>query len=130
MNKLFKILGLTVVVAIALVLIGAQVAQALRDAASPPALPYGLSMQDTMRSVEQKLGQPRVVHASQAGWQPGLPDEGGSPDHMHYWAIYRRFGLVIVYNSPSPTDQGATIQGIFPANDPSYLLKSQGPTKE
>lgn len=130
MNRLFKVLGLMVVAAVILVLIGAQVVQALREAAAPPALPYGLSMQDTMRSVEQKLGQPRVGYAPQAGWEPGLPDEGGSPDHMHYWAIYRRFGLVIVYNSPSSTDKSATIQAIFPTNDPAYLLKSQGPTKE
>lgn len=130
MNKLFKLLGLIVVSMIVLVLAGAQVVQALREAAAPPALPYGLTMQDTMRSVEQKLGQPRVVYAPQAGWEPGLPDEGGSPDHMHYWAIYRRFGVVVVYNSPSPADQGATIQAIFPANDPAYLLKSQAATKE
>ena len=130
MNKRFKILGLIAVSAIVLVLVGAQVAQALRDAAAPPALPYGLTMQDTMRSVEQKLGQPRVVYAPQAGWEPGLPDEGGSPDRMHYRAIYRRFGVVIVYNSPSPADKGATIRAIFPADDPSFLLKSQGPMKE
>ena len=130
MSKLFKTLGLTVVIAMAFVLVGVQVVQALREAAAPPALPYGLSMQDTMRSVEQKLGQPRVTYAPQAGWEPGLPDGGGSPDHMHYWAIYRRFGLVIVYNSASPADKGATIQAIFPTSDPSYLLKSQGLVKE
>jgi hypothetical protein len=87
-------------------------------------------MQDTMRSIEQKLGQPRVTHAPQAGWEAGLPDEGGSPDHMHYWAIYQRFGVVIVYNSPSPADKGATILAILPTNDSSYLLKSQGPTRQ
>lgn len=130
MSKRFKILGLLVVIAMGLVLVGAQVVQALREAAAPPALPYGLSMQDTMRSVEQKLGQPRVVYAPQAGWEPGLPDEGGSPDHIHYWAVYRRFGVVVVYNSPSPADKGASIQAIFPTSDPSYLLKSQGPVKE
>jgi hypothetical protein len=129
-NRLFKIFSLTVIVAIVLVLIGAQVAQALREAAAPSALPYGLTMQDTMRSVEQKLGQPRVVHAPQAGWEPGLPDAGGSPNRTHYWAIYRRFGVVVVYNSPSLADKGATIQAIFPTSDPSYLLKSQGPVKE
>jgi hypothetical protein len=122
MNKFFKVLGFTVVSVIVLVLAGEQVVQVLRDAAAPPALPYGLTMQDTMRSVEQKLGQPRVSHAPQAGWEPGLPDEGGSPDRMHYWSIYRRFGIVIVYNSPSPKDMGATIHDVFPTSGPAYLM--------
>jgi hypothetical protein len=59
------------------------------------------------------LGQPNEVHALQAGWQPGLPDEGGSPDHITYWAIYKRFGLTIVYNSPSASDKSATIHDIL-----------------
>lgn len=122
MNRFFKVLGVSVVVLIAIVLIGAQVVQALREAAAPPALPYGLTMEDTRAIVEQKLGQPRVSHAPQAGWEPGLPDEGGTPDRMHYWAIYRRFGIVIVYNSPSPRDLGATIYDVFPASGPAYFM--------
>jgi hypothetical protein len=59
------------------------------------------------------LGQPKEVHALQAGWKPGLPDEGGSPDHFHYWAIYKRFGLIVVYNSPSANDKSATIHTIL-----------------
>jgi len=59
-------------------------------------LPLGLAASDTMASVEQKLGHFKEVHAPQAGWVPGYPDEGGSPDHFHYWAIYRRFGITIV----------------------------------
>lgn len=126
MNRYFKVLGIFAIVVIAAVLIGAGVARALRDAAAPPALPYGLVMQDTRASVEQKLGQPRVTYAPQAGWEPGLPEEGGSPDHLHYWAIYRRFGLVVIYNSPSPADRGATIHSILPANDPAYFMKQAG----
>lgn len=114
MKRFLKFMGLAAVLVIAIVLLGEQVVQALREAALPPALPYGLTMQDTMATVEQRLGQPRIVHAPQAGWEPGLPDEGGSPDRMHYWAIYRRFGLIVVYNSPSPRDKGATIHAILP----------------
>ena len=112
MNKFFKTFSLIMILALAAVVLGTQVVRALRGTAAPDPLPYGLTVQDTMASVEQKLGHPRVVYAPQAGWEPGLPDEGGSPDHAHYWAIYRRFGLTIVYNSPSPNDKGATIQSI------------------
>jgi hypothetical protein len=76
-------------------------------------LPLGLAPNDTMASVEQKLSQPVEIHAPQAGWMPGLPDEGSSPDHFHYWAVYKRFGVTIIYNSPSPNDKGATIHAIL-----------------
>ncbi len=112
MNKLFKTFSLIIVLALVAILLGSQAVRALKDAAAPEPLPYGLTVQDTMASVEQKLGQPRVTYAPQAGWEPGLPDEGGSPDHAHYWAIYKRFGLTIIYNSPSPNDKGATIHAI------------------
>lgn len=76
-------------------------------------LPFGLAFTDTMESVERKLGQPVDVHAPQAGWAPGLPDEGMTLDHIHYEAIYSRLGLVVVYNSPSGTDKNATIHSIL-----------------
>lgn len=75
-------------------------------------LPFSLTMRDTRAQVEQKLGQPKVEDAPEAGWEPGLPDEGGSPDHTYYWAIYKRFGLTIIYNSPSADDRNATIYTI------------------
>jgi hypothetical protein len=76
-------------------------------------LPLGLSARDTMAGVEDRFGQPKVEHAPQAGWQPGLPDESGTPDHIHYWAIYKRFGVTIIYNSPSAMDKGASIYAIL-----------------
>ena len=76
-------------------------------------LPLGLSASDTMESIEYKLGQPRVQHAPQAGWEPGLPDETGTPDHFHTWATYKRFGVTIIYNTPSALDKGATIYAIL-----------------
>jgi hypothetical protein len=82
-------------------------------AAYTGALPLGLSAHDTMASVEDKFGQPKVDHAPEAGWQPGLPDASGTPDHIHYWAMYSRFGVTIVYNSPSATDKGASIYAIL-----------------
>ena len=110
MNKFFKTLSLILVTVLVVILLGTQVVRALREAIAP--LPYGLTAQDTRATVEQKLGHPRVVYAPQAGWEPGLPDEGGSPDHIHYWAIYKRFGLTVIYNSPSPNDKSATIHAI------------------
>jgi hypothetical protein len=76
-------------------------------------LPLGLASNDTMASVEAKFGQPKVEHAPQAGWEPGLPDESGTPDHIHYWAMYKRFGVTVVYNSPSASDKGATIYAVL-----------------
>lgn len=76
-------------------------------------LPYSLAANDTMASVEQKFGQPKVVHAPQAGWEPGLPDAGGTPDHIYYWAVYKRLGVTIAYNSPSAEDKSATIHAIL-----------------
>ncbi len=76
-------------------------------------LPLGLSARDTMADVENGFGQPKVQHAPQAGWEPGLPDESGTPDHVHTWAIYRRFGVTVIYNSPSAMDKGASIYAIL-----------------
>ena len=77
------------------------------------ALPLGLLRNDTMASVEQKLGQPRDVHALPGPWEPGLPDEGSSPDHIHYWAVYKRFGVTVIYNTPAANDKNATIYAIL-----------------
>jgi hypothetical protein len=112
MNKFFKTLSLIVILTLMGVVLGAQVVRALREAAAPAPLPYGLTLNDTMRTVEHRLGQPRVTYAPQAGWEPGLPDEGSSPDHAHYWAVYKRFGITIVYNTPSANDKSATIHAI------------------
>jgi len=76
-------------------------------------LPFTVTAHDTMAMVEQKLGQPVEIHAPQAGWLPRLPDEGSTPDHIHYWAINKEFGLTVIYNSPSPNDKGATIYAIL-----------------
>jgi len=76
-------------------------------------LPLGLAATDTMVTVEQKFGQPKVDHALQAGWEPGLPDQSFTTDYIHYWAIYKRFGVTIVYNSPSSDDKNATIYAIL-----------------
>lgn len=76
-------------------------------------LPFGLASNDTMADVEQKLGSFKDVHAPQAGWEPGLPDESYSRDLTFYWAIYNRFGLTVIYNTPAATDKDATIYAIL-----------------
>ena len=82
-------------------------------AAYKGSLPLGLSRNDTMASVEDKFGQPKVEHAPQAGWELGLPDESGTPDHIHYWAMYKRFGVTVIYNSPYASDKGANIHAVL-----------------
>jgi len=75
-------------------------------------VPQGLAFTDTMEIVEQKLGNPVEIHAPQAGWVTGLPDQGFTADHFHYQAVYKRFGLTVIYNSPSASDHEATIHAI------------------
>jgi hypothetical protein len=74
-------------------------------------LPLGLKFYDTMGAVEYKLRKMEASESSLINERAGLPDEGGSPDHFHYWATYRRYGLTIIYNSPF-TDEDATIYAI------------------
>jgi hypothetical protein len=69
-------------------------------------LPHGLKYYDIMGAVEYKLKRRGVGNA-------GLPDEGSSPDHLHYWATYKQVGMTIIYNSPSPEDEDATIYAIL-----------------
>lgn len=76
-------------------------------------LPLGLAPTDTRHQIEEKLGSPAVPHIPQAGWVPGLPDTGSSPDYIHYWAVYQRFGVTIIYDSPSPDDKNAGVHAIL-----------------
>ena len=73
------------------------------------ALPFGLTFYDPMWRVEEKL---RNQNAEDSLQQAGLPDEASSPDHMHYWAVYKRLGMTVVYNSPS-ADEDAYIYAIL-----------------
>ena len=72
-------------------------------------LPYGLKFYDIMGGVEHKLRK----HGLGNG---GLPDEGATPDYLHYWATYQQVGMTIIYNSPSPEDEDATIYAILLSN--------------
>lgn len=72
-------------------------------------LPYGLSFYDPMWRVQEKLSDPDTDNTLQ---QFGLPDEGISPDHMHYWAVYKQLGMTVIYNSPS-ADEDAYIYAIL-----------------
>jgi hypothetical protein len=62
-----------------------------------------------MWRVEEKLSDPDTDDTLE---QLGLPDETGSPDHMHYWAMYKRLGMTVIYNSPVP-DEDAYIYAIL-----------------
>lgn len=75
-------------------------------------LPFGLSFYDPMWRVEEKL---RDLDSDDALQQAGLPEEGSSPDHFHYWAVYKRLGMTIIYNSPA-ADQDAYIYAILLSN--------------
>lgn len=68
-------------------------------------LPLGLKFYDTMGAIEYKLQR-------QLGENAGSPDEGGSPDHFHYWAVYKGLGMTIIYNSAF-ADEDATIYAIL-----------------
>lgn len=77
------------------------------------ALPYGLTYYDPMWRVEEKI---RDLNSDdslspQAIWQAGLPDEEGSPDHLHYWALYKRLGMTVIYDSAGD-DEDAYIYAI------------------
>jgi hypothetical protein len=69
-------------------------------------LPYGLKFYDIQEGVEYKLKRQGIGNN-------GLPDEGSSPDHLHYWALYKQAGMTIIYNSPSAEDGDASIYAIL-----------------
>ena len=74
-------------------------------------LPFGLTFYDPMWQVEQKLSN--LNEDDQATfWNSGLPDEASSPDHIHYWAVYKELGLTVIYNSPG-ADEDAYIYAIL-----------------
>lgn len=67
-------------------------------------LPFGLKFYDTQGAVEYRLRQRGMGNN-------GRPDEGSSPDHFHYWAMYNEQNTIIIYNSPYE-DEDATIYAI------------------
>ena len=68
-------------------------------------LPFGLKFYDNLGAVEYKLKERGVSNT-------GLPDEATTPDHLHYWAMYKQVGMTIVYNEPYP-DEDASIYAIL-----------------
>jgi hypothetical protein len=68
-------------------------------------LPLGLKFYDTMGAVEYKLNLQELGN-------DGRPDSGATPDHMHYHAVYRQAGIMVIYNSPS-VDEDATIYAVL-----------------
>ena len=78
-------------------------------------LPFGLTFYDPMWLVEEKLRDLEADDASQPASKAGLPDEGSSPDHFHYWAVYKRFGMTIIYDTPF-ADEDAYIYAVLVNN--------------
>lgn len=73
-------------------------------------LPYGLKFYDIQGAVEYKLAKLDRERSFQS--EAGRPEENSSPDHFHYWAFYKRYKMIIVYNSPF-ADEDATIHSIL-----------------
>ena len=71
-------------------------------------LPYGLTFYDPMWRVQEKLMDPNSANPL---YQAGLPDETGTPDHIHYLAVYKELGMTVMYNSPGK-DEDAYIYAI------------------
>jgi len=74
-------------------------------------LPFGLTFYDPMWQVEQKLSN-RNEDDQATFWNAGLPGEDSSPDHIHYWAVYKELGMTVIYNSPG-ADEDAYIYAIL-----------------
>ena len=73
-------------------------------------LPHGLHWNDSLVSVQEKLGvAPDAVFLNEAG----LPNESGTPDSIRLWAVYNDLGLTIVYNTQSADHDNATIHAIL-----------------
>jgi hypothetical protein len=79
-------------------------------------LPFGLTANDTMADIEQKMGKPNIQHAPRPVWTPSLPDDGGTPKYTLYRASYERVGVTIVYNAESASDTSASIYAILVSN--------------
>ena len=71
-------------------------------------LPYGLTFYDPMWRVQEKLMDP---NSSNPLYQAGLPDESGTPDHMHYRAVYKQLGMTVMYITPGE-DEDAYIYAV------------------
>jgi len=72
-------------------------------------LPFGLSFYDPMWRVQEKL---KNVNTEDILQHAGLPDEVSSADRIHYWAVYQRLEMTIIYNSPF-ADEDAYIYAIW-----------------
>jgi len=68
------------------------------------ALPFGLSFYDPMWLVEEKLENLNEDDTVLVTWSNSVPQEVSSPDHMHYWAIYKQLGMTVIYDSPGADD--------------------------
>jgi len=75
-------------------------------------MPYKISFYDPMWKVEEKLNDLNVNDDSQPNQRTGFPDEAGSPDHIHYWTVYKQLRLTVIYDSPG-ADPDAYIYAVL-----------------
>lgn len=79
-------------------------------------LPYGLKFYDTLGAVEYKLkllsedGRPR------SDLEVDLTHTGSTPDRLHYWVDYERYGIAVIYNAPF-ADEDATLYAVLLKNE-------------
>lgn len=68
-------------------------------------IPYGLKSYDNLEAVEYKLNRQGVGN-------DGLPDRDSFSMNLQYWAFYKKYGLLIIYNSPFADDDNASIYAV------------------
>jgi len=67
-------------------------------------LPYGLSFYDPMWWVEEKLRNLSDDDELPRTRGDGISYEGSSPNHLHYWTVYKRLGMTVIYDEPFPDE--------------------------
>ena len=75
-------------------------------------LPYGLSFNEPMWFINAEL---KKIDTDKLSPMAGLPDQADTSDHIHYWAIYKRLGLAVVYDS-GIADPDAYIYAVLMVN--------------
>ena len=82
-------------------------------------LPFGITFYDPMWFVMNKLRNFDDENGLTISAMAGLPDTGSSPDHVHYWAEYKRFNMIVIYDSPFADEDAYIFAIVVTMNDSS-----------